>query len=76
MNIMALGKLKKHFATFQQNHPRVIQFFQAVPSKLQVGSVIELSIKDPDGREISTNMKVNADDMELLRQLMEAGVGK
>ena len=66
MNPMALLQLKNHFVKFQNNHPKVVQFFQAVPSGVQVGSVIEISITDPQGKEISTNMRVTEDDIELL----------
>ncbi len=72
MNPIALMQMKNQFKKFQENHPRVVQFFQAVPGKVQVGSVIEVTIKDPEGKEISTNMKVTESDMELIQQLMQA----
>lgn len=71
MNPFALMQMKTHLKKFQDNHPRVVQFFQAVPAKIQVGSVIEISIKDAQGKEISTNMKVTEDDMELISQLQQ-----
>lgn len=71
MNPMAMMQMKKHFEKFSANHPRVVQFFQVVPGRIQPGSVIEVTIKDPSGQEISTNMRVTEDDMELIRQLQQ-----
>lgn len=71
MNPMAMMQMKKHLEQFRDNHPRVVQFFQAVPGRIQPGSVIEIKVTDVDGKEISTNMRVTQEDMELLQQLQK-----
>lgn len=71
MNPLAMMQIKKHLETFTRNHPRVVQFFQAVPGRIQPGAVIEIIVKDVNGQEISTNMKVNEEDMELIRQMQQ-----
>lgn len=37
------------------------------------GSVIEMSVTSPDGRKITTNMKINQEDLELVEQLKSFG---
>ncbi len=66
LNPMALMKLKKSWETFTANHPKFPAFMQAA-SQGMIGedSIIEVSITSPDGRKISTNIKVTQSDMEL-----------
>lgn len=71
MNPMAMLQIKKHLETFSSNHPRVVQFLHAVPGRIQPGSIIEITVKDADGQEISTNMRVTQEDMELISQLQQ-----
>ena len=37
------------------------------------GSVIEMSVTDPEGKKLCANIRVTADDMDMLRQLAELG---
>lgn len=71
MNPMGMLQIKKHLEKFNENHPRVVQFFHAVPAKIEPDSVIEVVVRNPQGEEISTNMKVKEDDIELIRQLQQ-----
>lgn len=70
LNPMALMKLKKSWETFAANHPKFPAFMQAA-SQGMIGedSIIEVSITSPDGRKISTNIKVTQSDMELFEGL-------
>ena len=70
LNPMALMKLKKSGETFAANHPKFPAFMQAA-SQGMIGedSIIEVSITSPDGRKISTNIKVTQSDMELFEGL-------
>lgn len=70
LNPMALMKLKKSWETFVANHPKFPAFMQAA-SQGMIGedSIIEVSITSPDGRKISTNIKVTQSDMELFEGL-------
>ena len=38
---------------------------------MEEGSLIEISVTPPDGEMISTNLKVQASDLELLQKLTE-----
>lgn len=73
MNPMKLVQLKPAMNKFQNRHPKFIQFFNSLAaSGLREGSVLEISITDPDGKTMCTNMKVTADDMRLMNDISEA----
>ena len=44
-------------------------FFQAAAQSIGEGSVIEISVTSPEGKKICTNMRVTAEDMDLVRNL-------
>lgn len=69
MNPMNLLKLRLLLKTFNENHPKVLMFLKAAYGTVQVGSIVELKITPPDGHSIITNIKVNEQDMELIREL-------
>lgn len=73
MNPMALMKIKNCLMTFQQKHPGVIRFFTEVGPTIKEGSVLELKVIDENGKEISTNMRVSSEDIELFQQIRELG---
>ncbi|MBR1597851.1 MAG: hypothetical protein IJ661_02925 [Lachnospiraceae bacterium] len=72
MNPMALMQLKGLYDKFKANHPKVPMFFKAAGGNIGEGSVIEISITDPEGKKMTTNMKVSAEDLELFQQLKSA----
>lgn len=70
MNPMALLGLKNDFERFKKNHPKFIQFTKAfTKAGLQEGTVMECKVITPDGKELQANIKVTADDLELLEKL-------
>jgi len=70
MNPMDILQLKSHFDTFQNNHPKILQFFKTVSAKgIPEGSVIEISVETPDGEKYNANMRVNRSDLELIERL-------
>ena len=72
MNPMALMQLKGLYDKFKTNHPKVPMFFKAAGNNIGEGSVIEISIADPQGKKMTTNMRVTAEDLELFKQLKSA----
>ena len=48
-------------------------FFSDAARSMGEGSIIEISVTAPDGRKITTNMKVNQEDLELVEQLKAFG---
>lgn len=69
MNPMALMQMKGLLDRFKGNHPKVPMFFSAAAKSIEEGSIIEISVTSPDGRKINTNMRVTAEDLELVEQL-------
>lgn len=69
MNPMALMQMKGLLDKFKNNHPKVPMFFNAAAHSIGEGSIIEIAVTSPDGKKICTNMKVNAEDLQLVEQL-------
>lgn len=69
MNPMALMQIKGLLDRFKNNHPKVPMFFSAAAKSIGEGSIIEISVTSPDGKKINTNMRVMAEDLELVEQL-------
>ena len=72
MNPMAFLTLKSDFDKFQNNHPKFIQFIKAMSQAgMPEGTILECKVISPEGKEISTNIKITQDDLELLAKLKE-----
>lgn len=70
-NPMQLLKIKNMISGFQQRHPRVLPFLQDASTRIQEGSVIEVKVTGPDGRSITSNIRVTAEDLDLIQQARE-----
>ena len=70
MNPMALFKAKKSWDTFCENHPRFPAFLQAVQTAgIKEGTIIEVSITTPEGKNMMTNVRITASDMQAFEDL-------
>lgn len=66
-NIMALMSA---WNTFKGNHPKFPAFLAALKSQgIKEGTIIEVSMLDPDGRKIETNIKVTQSDLQLFESI-------
>ncbi|MBR5509682.1 MAG: hypothetical protein IKV59_06475 [Lachnospiraceae bacterium] len=55
---------------FTANHPKFVCFLSAVFSRgIEAGTVIELTVTRPGEAPITTNIKVQQSDLELLQEL-------
>jgi hypothetical protein len=71
-NIMKAMELK---GRFERNHPKVVSFFQKeVFSGIPEGTVVEITITKPGQEPVTSNMKVTADDLEMVDTLKNLGV--
>lgn len=69
-NPMQYMKLMERFRIFQKQHPKAVPFFQQVASSAVVpGSVIEMKVTDPNGREYISNIRVTPEDVETAKIL-------
>ena len=59
-NPAMIFQVKNMWDRFQKNHPKFPRFLQVV------GTVIEISVTKADGENITSNIKLNEEDMELI----------
>ena len=66
-NPAMIFQVKNMWDRFQKNHPKFPRFLQVVGSEcMQVGTVIEISVTKANGENITSNIKLNEEDMELI----------
>ena len=74
VNPAMIFKMKSMWDEFTDNHPKFPRFIQAVASqRLEEGTVIEMTIRRPDGDTLTSNVKLTASDLALIDQLKELG---
>lgn len=72
MNPASIFKIKGLLDRFNVNHPKVLPFFRVINQKgITEGTIIEMKVKFPDDKEYVTNIRVNEEDLELVKQLAE-----
>lgn len=72
INPAKLFKLKSAWKQFEKNHPRFPQFMDAVKNTgIEGGTIIEITITTPEGKNLSSNIKVTPSDKELLEELSD-----
>ncbi len=77
MNPAKILKLKGAWDKFTQNHPKFPMFMNAIRSQgIEEGAVIEIIITSPEGKALSTNIKVSQSDKELFTELVELSKSK
>ncbi len=74
MNPMKLLQLKNSWDQFRNAHPKFVSFLNAVPnSGIQEDSIIEITIKNPNGKTLSANLKLKESDIQMFQSLKELG---
>ena len=72
MNPGAIMQVMNAWNVFQGNHPKFPAFLDALKRQgIKEDSIIEISITDPSGQKIETNIKVKASDLELFNSLKD-----
>lgn len=70
MNLMSLMQLKESWESFKNNHPKFPLFLKALSdTSLTEGSVVEIKVTSPEGKTLTTNLKIKASDLEFFEQL-------
>ncbi|MBQ3797264.1 MAG: hypothetical protein II842_13510 [Butyrivibrio sp.] len=73
MNPMLLMQLQQRLGLFQQDHPKVIPFFQAVGANaVTEGTVFAVKVTTPDGKVLESNIKLTANDIETINMMKNA----
>ena len=73
MNPAALLKVHQMIKGFEERHPRVVSFGtkELLGGNIPEGTVFELSLTRPGENTVTTNMKITAEDLEMLRVLKD-----
>ena len=67
--IMKIMSAKKKFSS---NHPKFEAFIKAVFAQgIEEGTIIEVTVQRPGNEPITTNIKVQQSDLELVEELKE-----
>lgn len=73
-NPSMIFEMKNMWDRFERNHPKFPRFLQVVGKEcMQDGTVIEISVTKPDGQTIASNIRLNAEDMELIEAMKNMG---
>lgn len=72
MNLLTIMKIKQAITTFTANHPKFVMFLKNVFSgETEPGTIIEISVQKPGMEKVTTNIRVQQSDLELLKSLKE-----
>lgn len=70
MNPMKMMQIKGAWDKFCRNHPKFPLFIDAAKrTRLEEGTIIEITITTAQEKKISTNVKLTKEDVELIREL-------
>ena len=71
MNPMLMMKARDMMMKFQQNHTKFPNFLRAAAGQIKEGSILEIKVTDANGESIVGNIRITADDIELIRDIKE-----
>ena len=70
MNPAILMKLMSAKNTFTNNHPKFVAFLKTVfNNKIEEGTIIEITVQKPEKESLTTNIKIQQSDLELMEEL-------
>lgn len=74
-NANMIFQMKSMWDRFERNHPKFPKFIKAVGTEcIEPGTVIEISVTKANGENITSNIKLNEEDMELIRLMKDMAV--
>ena len=72
MNIGSLGKIMNAKEVCTANQPKFVAFLQAVFSNgVEEGTIIELTVTKPGQDPVTTNIKVQQSDLDMMDSIRE-----
>ncbi len=70
MNPLDIMKFKSLWDNFTTRHPKFPMFLNAVlQTGVSEGTVFEIQVKNPNGKEYASNLKITKEDLELFEKL-------
>lgn len=75
VNPMTFLKIRKMWGEFTEAHPKFLPFFRDLSSSgyLGEGSVIDITVTEPEGKSLRYNMRLTQEDLELMREIANLG---
>lgn len=72
MNFGDIMKMQSAWRQFNAAHPKVMPFMKAVDQKgIKEGTILEITVQTPEGKRMTSNIKVQQSDLELFASLRE-----
>ncbi len=72
MNPASIMKIMNAKNTFTANHPKFAAFLGAVLKRgIEEGTIIEITVQKPGQEPMTSNIKVQQSDLELLQEIGE-----
>ena len=72
MDLSRLMQAKKRLDLFKRDHPKMVKFVNKVYKEaLKEGTIVEIKVTDPDGKEYAANMKITGNDIETVDMLLK-----
>ena len=76
MNPIAMMQAAGRVKIFQEQHPKAIAFIQSISNgDLREGSVIELKVTTPEGKESVSNIRLTKEDIETFNLFKNSQTG-
>lgn len=76
-NPIKMMQARTAMAQFEKRHPKIRGFLESVSADaLQEGTVVEVSVTTPQGRNYITNIKVTKEDIELFQNARQVSRGR
>ena len=75
LNPVKILKVKNLWERFKAAHPRLLPYFRELRDSGYVGegSIIDITVTDPGGRSLRCNVRMNENDLELIRTIADLG---
>lgn len=72
INPAKLLKYKHELSAFVERHPKFIRYLEVVKKDyVKEGSVVDVTVTEPEGKKIHANLRLNAEDVKTLTELEE-----
>lgn len=73
MNPAQLFQYMNAWKKFTSNHPKFPKFLRAVTNDgITEGTIIEINVTTPEGKNYCSNLKITSSDLELLQQIKKS----
>lgn len=73
VNPKDMFKMRERLGIFQSQHPKLQYFFNDVAANaLEEGSVVEMKVTSPGGREYVANIRLTKEDIETIEMVRQA----